>query len=316
MPATAFAAYPGANGKIVFSDSFMCSGGSLYTVEPDGSARTRLTTTGTRNDCDPAWSPDGARIAFHSETGDDGGEWTLRVMNADGAGLQTIEDGVEPTWSPDGTKLAFSRYGAYDIFVRDLAGGSTINLTNTMVGEGQPAWSPDGTKIAFQSYEPGSVSDVYVMNPDGSGRTRLTTDPGWDADPSWSPDGRRIAFTHQPPGAPPDCTAFPCSQVHVMNADGSGEAAVTSLLGANYQPAWSPDGTKIAFHHITLTGGLYVMNTDGSDVLQIPGSSYADSVPDWQPLPLPEPAFKNSSKKCKGLPGDYRNHGQCVKANR
>jgi hypothetical protein len=58
------------------------------------------------------------------------------------------------------------------------------------------------------------------------------------------------------------------------------------------------------------------MNADGSGQANRTNNLAVDDFPDWQPLPLTTPTFKNASEKCKALPGDYRNHGQCVKASK
>ena len=147
-------------------------------------ASSNLNVPGPRAIIQPAWSPDGKRIAFACR-------WVtyldLCIANADGTGaVQLSDDGEldqEPAWSPDGTKLAFARYpigrgddGSADIAVMDLA---TRRIT--VLGKGaDPAWSPDGSKLVFAA-----VDGLFVMNADGSGRTRLTT--GAHHAPAWRP---------------------------------------------------------------------------------------------------------------------------------
>src|SRR6476659_2229687 len=77
--------------------------------------------------------------------------------------------------------------------------------------------------------------EIYTMNPDGTGITRLTFNPRTDEFPKWSPDGTKIVCPHYPPSGGPE--------IRVMNADGTGQVTV----GSGYDPAWSADGTQIAF---------------------------------------------------------------------
>ena len=113
------------------------------------------------NECkEPAWSPDGSRVAF---AGKQDGDWDIYVqsMSQDGSG----GDGSAP-----------------------------IRLTNGPSNDYYPTWSPDSKRIAFSSDRDGPPH-IYVMNADGSDVTRLTSGDHWDREPAWSPDGEQIAFT-------------------------------------------------------------------------------------------------------------------------
>ena len=93
---------------------------------------------------DPAWSPDGQKIAFTSNRDGGGNDWDIYVMNADGSDIARLTDGA---------------------------------------GNEYPAWSPDGQKIAFVS-DRGGDSDIYVMNADGSDISRLTDNSAGDREPA------------------------------------------------------------------------------------------------------------------------------------
>jgi Tol biopolymer transport system component len=112
-----------------------------------------------------------------------------------------------------------------------------------------PTWSPDG-RITFevQSHDYDEVygnREIYVMNADGTGETRLTNNPANDSNPTWSPDGKYLAFTSDRDGQ---------SEIYVMNVEemlqGDEDKAVIRLTNHpahDRKPAWSPDGTRIAF---------------------------------------------------------------------
>ncbi len=258
---------------------------AIYTMDPATDAATRL-TTGDERDCDPAWSPDGARIAFVSYR--DGGAPEIYAMNADGSGQARLTanaafDGT-PAWSPDGATIAFAsdRDGDGDIYVMRPDGTRPVNLIarGDRGSEKDPAWSPDGARIAFTSDRDGNA-EVYVMNADGSGQTRLTTSAAWDGTPAWSPDGSRIAFRSNRDGN---------NEVYVMDADGSDQRRLTVNPGADAEPAWSPDGTRIAFES-DRDGNvdLHVMDADGSGQERITTDAAFDGAPAWSGAPSTVP---------------------------
>jgi TolB protein len=106
-------------------------------MDADGSGLRRITDTPRTNDSDPAWSPDGKRIAFSEGKGD------IYTIKLDGTGLRQLTDDKggerEPTWSPDGKKIAFSS-GAGDIFVMKADRTKVEQLTKTQAWEHSPDW--------------------------------------------------------------------------------------------------------------------------------------------------------------------------------
>jgi Tol biopolymer transport system component len=207
-----------------------------------------------------------------------------------------------PAWSPDGLYIAFTsnRYDrSQEIFVVNVAkafasttGSRATRLTHHPEhNDFLPAWSPDGQHIAFTTYREEN-EDIYVMNfedalqgDSGSQLTRLTTDLGDDWGPRWSPDGTRIAFTHvDDTNQDGYINAQDTGEIYVMNADGSELTRLTHNLVNDSFPAWSPDGTQIAFGTSRdANGEVYVMNADGSGQTNLTNHSAGDGAPTWSP---------------------------------
>src|SRR3982074_2916937 len=109
----AYAAFPGQNGKILFTRQVGDSGReqAIWATNPDGTNPTQLTSGTGSDDQEPRWSADGTRIVFTRE-GPSIGNTTIWVMNADGSGqtqLTTTNGDENPAWPPDGTKIVSAR---------------------------------------------------------------------------------------------------------------------------------------------------------------------------------------------------------------
>jgi len=237
MTADLSAPSPRANGKIAFV-SFRDDNYEIYVMTPNGGNPTNLTNNAAY-DADPAWSPDGSKIAFFSTRDESHGE--IYVMNADGNGTPTrlttnAVDDFDPAWSPDGSKIAFhtNRDGNYEIYVMNADGsGTPTRLTTNAAADAFAGWSPDGSNIAFFSTRDQAQGEIYVMNADGSGTpTRLTTNAAQDIHPAWSPDGSKIAFHSDRDGN---------YEVYVMDANGGNQTNLTNHAGyIDISPDWQP----------------------------------------------------------------------------
>ena len=248
----------------------------IFVMSADGTNLKRVTNNSSNNGR-PAWSPDSSKLVFHT---DRDGNFEIYTMSVDGEVTQLTDDpsdDVDPDWSPDGSKIAFSsnRTGMHHIYAMNADGSSPTQVTSSNADDTEPAWSRDGKRIAFMRGTDGNP-EIYVVNADGSNESRLTFDPGIDMSPNWSPDGR-IFFTSNREGK---------GEIYSMNADGSGVRRFTTL-GAK-SPAWSPDGSKVAFMSLSTEPGstyhlfqVFVADPDGGNVRMVTKDGPSSFSPCW-----------------------------------
>jgi Tol biopolymer transport system component len=296
LVAPAHAAFPGENGKIVFSHG-ECSGSTcirdVYTVTPNGTDLTKLTSFEDARV--PAFSPDGERIAFARAT-------SVNVMDVDGLNVQQVLDwgaGVgRISWAPDGERLVAALETCedadcrFDLYTMKVDGTALTDITPDLFDERDPTWSPDDSAIAYTTGRDGG-NEIRKIAPDGTNPTKLTGAPSVsDNWPSWSPDGTRIAFDSSRDGR---------VGLWSMNADGSDQQRITAYEDVgNYsqQPAWSPDGSQVAFGGYRYPPypprwGIFRRSAapGAGGEAQVTTSSL-DLEPDWQPAggpPTPPP---------------------------
>jgi TolB protein len=190
-------------GMLVFSSTRHSAHPNLYLRKAEGGAITQLTDERCSN-IQPAFSPDGTRIAFAS---DRRGNWDIFVLPLEGRELVQVTDGdeheVHPTWSPDGRFLAYSRLsaktGRWEVCVAPADSAGSGLGTRLLVGEGLfPVWSRQG-RLAFQRAAPGEGwFGIWTVAIDGDRVSRpaeVAAGPDWGAiAPAWSPDGARLVF--------------------------------------------------------------------------------------------------------------------------
>jgi Tol biopolymer transport system component len=257
---------------------------ALYGMDADGSHQGRLTeekgdlstSSGISYQLDPAWSPDGRRIAFASARE---GTRDIFVMDATGQGARrltkTNDDDANPTWSPDGQEIAFHRGNDGHVYVMSASGGSVRRLTKTLAPEREPAWSPDGRWIAYTRRSPGTpIRELWLVHPDGSGAHGLTTLATASFSPAWSPDSKTIAFAANPGGER--------YGIYTIGVDGKGLRTVSESTEDAFEPAWSADGETIAFSR---DGAIITVDLEGNET-QITDADNNDSSPAWNPSPI------------------------------
>ncbi len=275
----------GLAGSIVFV-SERDGHADVYAVRPDGSGLRRLTET-TSQDYPAAPSPDGASLLTVSATGEGPSQLerlVLLPLRGDGEARPVgplAGRARSPSWSPDGTWFVFESDSASfrDLYRVRADGTGLVRITSNVQGNFEPAVSPDGKSIAFVSSRDGDA-EVYVMRADGGEARRLTAFHRDDWAPRWSPDGGRIAFLSSRDGV---------DRVYVVGADGTGLRALgaagadTSVSEAD--PAWSPDGRRMAVTLRTRGGGslVGVVDVAGGSVRVVSATDEAASMPAWSP---------------------------------
>lgn len=303
-------AEPG-RGEIVFTVNDV-GWHEIWLMAADGSERRRLTDAeppgnDAAGSMSPAWSPDGTQIAFAAQIGtteEDQRQTEIYVMHADGTDRRRLTtnkalDG-SPDWSPDGERIAFARItepgtasARSGIVVIDADGGNEVQLTQAVVPSSDlgPAWSPDGSQIAFTRAAPSAGSEnpragIYVVSPEG-GEPRKLTDDG--TEPDWSPDGA-LAFTSYRDGFGRTCfhECGTSGEIYVLDVESGTATRLTESEANDGSPAWSPDGSLIAFASDRSDpqeheNEIYVMTAAGDDVRRITQNTVWDLEPAWRP---------------------------------
>ena len=289
---------PGGNGRIAFARGIRHV--RILYVEPDGSHRHALTSaSGVRSD--PAWSPNGSRLAAEHVTS---GHSAIFTMQADGDHPRRLTRGasdVQPAWSPDGTEIAFAHCCAtsdpasFSIEIVRLNGSIVRRLHFGGRADLSPSYSPDGSRVVFERccFHPRSLtngtSEVFVWNLRAGGLRRLTNDRVNESSPDWSPDGKHVVFqvggtTGLTPGAHP---AAGTGDVEVMDVDGGTGNLLTSGE-RSYEPAFSPDGARIVFGSCSGANGtgceLFTMASSGGDVVPLTRGAAFVGGPAWRPV--------------------------------
>jgi len=264
----------------------------LWTLDVGETEPLRLTNH-PADDRDPAWSPDGTRLAFVSHRD---GNWELYTLELATGALNrlTYTPGFEgaPTWSPDGAFIAYEGYNDQtrnlDIYIissdpeRATQDGA-VQMTTSPAPDTEPAWSPLGRQIAYATWRNGN-QEIVIFDLDNPSADReqtalnltRTSDVN-ETHPAWSHDGTRLAYTATVNGA---------EGVYYRWLDRPGEAA---LIGRGRMPAWAPNDASLLYTlDVDRRTQLIAKSPDSfgaaTDATSLPGRA---SDPDWTAAALP-----------------------------
>ena len=250
--------------EIVYEDRRV---NDLFTVDPETTTITRLTSTEAFLEAGPAWSPDRTRIAFWNLSG----AKALFVMNADGSDRMRLTNSMEEDggvvvprggteiiydfdWAPDGSRLVYAHnaYSGGCYFIRERGFVATVApdgsdrhvLTGTQATFSEPRWSPDGTRIAVvrTGNRRPMLPTLITMNPDGTDKRRIfqARDADQWIDFEWSFDGRELVFSL-------DGIGYAMPDIFRVAAEGGDPQKLTRFAGEDIDPQWSPDGRFISY---------------------------------------------------------------------
>lgn len=241
------------------------------------------------------------RIAFASF----GGNGLLYVysINEQGRGLILLtlsdndddlndEGGRQPDYSPDGSTIVMSarRGQTPALYLMNAERGDRDGVTaiTDPAGTGadsEPNFHPDGTRVVYTSTRRDGNADIRMVNTDGTGNIAVIET---DADEHWaevSPDGTMLAYQSDADGV----TGIWVKDISALGTPGYDPTDPGTNLTAdspfrNEAPAWSPDGTQIAFHS-NRNGDfdIFLMNADGSDQAAVTADARSDGYPVFSP---------------------------------
>jgi Tol biopolymer transport system component len=251
----------------------------VFTMRADGTDIRKVTDSQGFSG-DPAFSPDGTRIAFDANRGVTSGapgwpsanpDLAIFTISPDGSGLQRVttppagSSDTEPRFSPDGQQIVFTRF----------QGGQFL----------------ESGRVA------GDTSALFVVRTDGTGLQRIT---GWGlkgGQADWSPDGSRIVFEVA-------CCRLGTGGIYTVSSTGGPLTTVVNGHGITgigneqaqqidgyYDPVWSPDGTKILagrelLQDGSIRAGLVAVDADGSNLHWVAPTGGEEHQPDWGTAPL------------------------------
>jgi Tol biopolymer transport system component len=289
-------AWSSDGSRVAFSSTRDAAGvdpSEVYVAAADGSSLTRLTFDSSPPTAKsaPAWSPDGASIAYLADAGGQMDVWSVPV--AGGTARRLTSSGGQKfglAWSPAGGSLLTTEY-QYGSTGRDIVAINAGTGAETTLAEGTgPAWSPDGSRIAYLD----AAWHAAVMNADGSAPHELSDLRAGSI--AWSPDGRHVDFN-----GTLELTSLPSTRygpvtrmdLYTAPADASAPARrltgafdplilPNALTGVPYHPAFSPDGTRIAYQ-VGSNRTSWVMNADGSCAQPLPALDGIQEGPYWRP---------------------------------
>jgi len=272
------------NGKSILFVSDRDGNAEIYSERLDTREVLRLTND-PGHDSHPSYSPDGTQILFNSDRQNENND--VYLMNSDGSGirnvtdLQSEEEAGPPSWSHDGTKilLTSSLSGKANIYLMDIEPLIPQKVIETETDTSQASMSPDGTKLVYFSATDENKGEIRIYDTESKTSRVVTAVSRGGPNPTFSRDAQRVLFKDFEDDN---------SEIFVINADGTARVNLSNNPANDQMPAWSPDGTRVAFCSNRGTSldhfQIYVMNADGSEQRLVYSDNRGISiVPAWSP---------------------------------
>jgi len=268
QPGPELYAHLSPDGKLFAYQGRAAGQWDIYVQRMRGRNPVNLTKGSMDDDTQPAFSPDGERIAFRSER--EGGG--IFVMGASGENVKRLTDfGYNPAWSPDGSQLVVttgwflrpedggtSAIGR--LFRVNVATGEKRLITGPIESAQQPDWSPHGTRVAYWQVA-GGQRDILTVAASGGDPVSVTNDPYVDWNPVWSPDGTYLYFSSDRGGS------MNLWRVRIDEKSGKTLAAlepVTTPSPSSGFVSFSRDGRQLAYVQLTRNWNVYKVGFDPS----------------------------------------------------
>ncbi|MEW5941756.1 MAG: hypothetical protein AB1750_19000, partial [Chloroflexota bacterium] len=287
----------GGYGQFAFA-SDRTGAPQIYLADAREGAAPRPLTNIALGACQPAWSPDGLKIAFTSPCAGRDGNFknaTIYLMDADGSNIVPLlaepRGDFDPAWSPDGARIAFVsvRDGRPRIYMADVAAGTVASLTEPAIDVDEmryPAWSPFGNQLTYTVKRVG-VYQIWVMSDTGNGQEQVVRigQDYWDMRSVWSPDGDTIWFSRRWLGG-----GGKFYLVNIRYEERYGEGARQDFGNLPiFNVHFSPDGFWLIFEGEAVEGNpdIFIMTASGASRARLTLDPAADFDPAWRPIATP-----------------------------
>lgn len=282
-----------ASGSVIFSRFNEKNGHwEIVSVDPTGGVQDVILGDATQ----PAASPDGRLLAYHSEVDQSEGLHVFNIASGEDIRVTTFREDATPDWAPDSLRFVFPSQRSGDrrwqVYIAWADGkGDPVALVQGRT----PAWSPNGTLIAYQGTDAqGNNPGLYLMDSQGGTPARITQDES-DRAPAWSPGcaSLDLSLTNQGVETAPsqassrtNCRmAFMSTQsgnweIYIVELPAGKVTRLTNSAGNDGLPTWSPDGKQLAFvSDRDGSWGIYVMPAAGGKATKI--ADWGEEHSDW-----------------------------------